>query len=616
MADGIAGYLPGLNNVAYDSAGRVYKQRYDANGKSDLYAKRELTLQQKMLAEAQASPENYVGSIGELGGFLPTGQPSPPTVAIQPSRLAPVATPAPQPATIPLINWGERYTYAPTANIEPTSIGASTPTSTVKPAAPITQAEWLASGQIPALTQDAAAILRQVRAANPNASEKDMQMQVKKAMADDAEKQFLYKSILDINRKPPTRDELYATVSQQVRAANPDASERDIQIQVNKAMALAPSIANEPTATAAPTGNAVLDELNKQKAEYDRYSWPEMLRKGQAAGVPMENIIAKYNELQKVRPPALTAEQEKIRYEAMGTPSGKPEPAQTVAIGDKIMQWNPKTGKYDVEVGAAPVKGKPVAEASLLPPDALKIEAEKYRQTGELPKLGSRGASTNIAIIAEAAKQAAVSGQTAEALNLNKAAYKAASTSLTSLEKNRANIISFANTTNSNLDLVLELSKKVDRTGVPVINRWYLAGNRSIAGDVETAKYEAAVRTAINEYAKVTTSATAGGVTSDAARKEIEDKLNTAQTPDQVTGVVALLKQEVENRKLGYQTEIDVIKQSISNLATPSPTASASTSGAIMAEMPDAVQYSGRTIVDDATGKRLKSDGKTWVEAR
>lgn len=125
-------------------------------------------------------------------------------------------------------------------------------------------------------------------------------------------------------------------------------------------------------ASPAPTSNPVLDELNRQKAEYDRYSWPEMLRKGQAAGIPMANIIAKYNELQKVRPPALTAEQEKIRYEAMGMPTAKAESAaKTVAVGDKIMQWNPKTGKYDVEVGAAPIKT--TADAAMKPPPSRKV---------------------------------------------------------------------------------------------------------------------------------------------------------------------------------------------------------------------------------------------------
>lgn len=111
-------------------------------------------------------------------------------------------------------------------------------------------------------------------------------------------------------------------------------------------------------ASPAPTANPVLDELNRQKAEHDRYSWPEMLRKGQAAGIPMGNIIAKYNELQKVRPPALTAEQEKIRYEAMGIPTAKAESAaKTITVGNKVKQWNPATGLYDIEVGDAPVKG-------------------------------------------------------------------------------------------------------------------------------------------------------------------------------------------------------------------------------------------------------------------
>ena len=73
-------------------------------------------------------------------------------------------------------------------------------------------------------------------------------------------------------------------------------------------------------------------------------------------------------------------------------------------------------------------------------------------------------------------------------------------------------------------------------------------------------KFDAAVRTAINEYAKVTSSATGGSVTSDSARKEVESMLNSAQTPEQVTAVTKLLRQEMGNRKAGYNKQIEEVK--------------------------------------------------------
>jgi hypothetical protein len=141
--------------------------------------------------------------------------------------------------------------------------------------------------------------------------------------------------------------------------------------------------------------------------------------------------------------------------------------------------------------------------------------------------------------------------------------------------------MSFAKTTDKNLAIVEKLSDKVDRTGVPVINRWLVAGKKSIAGDPDVAAFNGAVRTAINEYAKVTSSVSGAGVTSDTARKEIEDILNMAQTPEQTKAVVALLRSEMTNRKEGFEEQI---KETTAALRTrpvrdglPAPTSQQST---------------------------------------
>ena len=129
--------------------------------------------------------------------------------------------------------------------------------------------------------------------------------------------------------------------------------------------------------------------------------------------------------------------------------------------------------------------------------------------------------------------------------------------------------MAFANTADKNIKLAGQLSDKVGRTGVPVINRWLLAGKRSLAGDTDVVAFDVAIRTAINEYAKVTSSATGGAVTSDTARKEVESMLHAAQTPEQIKSVIGVLEQEIGNRRSGYDEQINFIKDSIATRQTP-----------------------------------------------
>ncbi len=132
------------------------------------------------------------------------------------------------------------------------------------------------------------------------------------------------------------------------------------------------------------------------------------------------------------------------------------------------------------------------------------------------------------------------------------------------LESQRALIMPFATTTELNLNAAEIISAKVNRTGIPVINRWLLAGKKSLAGDPDVAQFDAAIRTAINEYAKVTSTATGGGVTSDQSRKDIEGILNSSQTPEQIKAVMQLLRVDLVNRQTGYDIIANQLQEGLS----------------------------------------------------
>lgn len=202
---------------------------------------------------------------------------------------------------------------------------------------------------------------------------------------------------------------------------------------------------------------------------------------------------------------------------------------------------------------------------SKLDPQARKDLAKQYAETGKMPPLGmgAAAAADREAILGEWSSMMHSSGGTVEDQVLKQSALKASQGELNTLQKQRGTVMAFAKTADSNLDLVSKLSDTVSRSGAPMLNKWILAGKRSVAGDPEVAKFDAAVRTAINEYAKVTSSATGGSVTSDSARKEVESMLNTAQTPEQVKAVIGLLRQEIGNRQKGYDDQIGQIKSAI-----------------------------------------------------
>ena len=196
--------------------------------------------------------------------------------------------------------------------------------------------------------------------------------------------------------------------------------------------------------------------------------------------------------------------------------------------------------------------------------EAVDQIAQKYVMTGKMPGLGmGKSATAARSRVLNRVAQLAVSPAD---MATKEAMYRASTNELSQLQGQRGKIMAFVNTTEKNLAVVESMSQQVHRTGVPMLNAWINAGKRAITGDPDLAAYDGAIRTAINEYAKVISSATGGGVTSDTARKEVEEMLNSAMTADQVASVLSLLRTEMGNRATGYDDQIKVITDTIRGL--------------------------------------------------
>lgn len=195
------------------------------------------------------------------------------------------------------------------------------------------------------------------------------------------------------------------------------------------------------------------------------------------------------------------------------------------------------------------------AMAGALTPEGLDIAAEKYRVTGTLPTGLYRVPGATAKIISRAAQMAAAQGDDASAAILGQQANKASQTALGALTKQQTLVGSFEKTASKNMDLALQLSNEVDRTGVPIINKGLIHFRQNITGDPATAKFVNALVAARTEYAKVLSGATGAQGVTDSARREAEHLFSTATTPEALPGVIETAKQEMRNRMQSFDEQ-------------------------------------------------------------
>lgn len=137
---------------------------------------------------------------------------------------------------------------------------------------------------------------------------------------------------------------------------------------------------------------------------------------------------------------------------------------------------------------------------------------------------------------------------------------KTATAGLTDVQKSSAKVNAWENSAAKQADIVLGLSDKTDRTGVPLFNKWLLAGRQG-TGDVDVARFNNGVSTLAEEYARVM----GGGnsTATDSTRQLAHTMLNSAMTQDQFNGVVGLMKQEMATRKAALSESVDQTRNTV-----------------------------------------------------
>ena len=138
--------------------------------------------------------------------------------------------------------------------------------------------------------------------------------------------------------------------------------------------------------------------------------------------------------------------------------------------------------------------------------------------------------------------------------------FRADSNSLNKLTQTFDAITAFENTAIGNGKVLVDLAKKVDKTGIPVVERWIRAGRQNIYGDEDVSAFNAQITLFGNEAAKIISNPSMSGVLTDSSRHEVQGFLPQKASAKQIERVVNLLEGDFGRRKKATEDQMNDIR--------------------------------------------------------
>ncbi len=156
---------------------------------------------------------------------------------------------------------------------------------------------------------------------------------------------------------------------------------------------------------------------------------------------------------------------------------------------------------------------------------------------------------------------------------------KALAADLTKLTQQRSAITQYEQTALKNMDYLIQLADKVDRSGIPVLERWLRGGEKAM-GDNDVRAFVAQLEVVKPEIARILSNPNLTGALTNYARQEIEAFMDPGMSAKNVRTVVELLKRDFQNRARSLDDEINSVRSQLRNLTPgqgpaplPQPTA-------------------------------------------
>jgi len=241
-------------------------------------------------------------------------------------------------------------------------------------------------------------------------------------------------------------------------------------------------------------------------------------------------------------------------------------------ISDDSGNWTPippnSIPKEVMKMGASQRN----SNVSLLDENGIDYVAQDYRRNGS--SVLSRFSATDKAkVINKASELAKADGNTSEAESLQRFSIHANQIALNQLTKQEQLVVAYEKTADKQLNLLVELGRKVPKTDWPIINSALMKGEKNIAGSPAANNFLSSAIATQGEFAKILSGSTSAAGATDASRREAAEMISPYLSEEGLESLVPNLKREMEFRKQGYvEQKAELIKASVQPKNTPSST--------------------------------------------
>ena len=241
-------------------------------------------------------------------------------------------------------------------------------------------------------------------------------------------------------------------------------------------------------------------------------------------------------------------------------------------ISDDSGNWTPippnSIPKEVMKMGASQRN----SNVSLLDENGIDYVAQDYRRNGS--SVLSRFSATDKAkVINKASELAKADGNTSEAESLQRFSIHANQIALNQLTKQEQLVVAYEKTADKQLNLLVELGRKVPKTDWPIVNSALMKGEKNIAGSPAANNFLSSAIATQGEFAKILSGSTSAAGATDASRREAAEMISPYLSEEGLESLVPNLKREMEFRKQGYaEQKAELLKASVQPKNTPSST--------------------------------------------
>lgn len=199
--------------------------------------------------------------------------------------------------------------------------------------------------------------------------------------------------------------------------------------------------------------------------------------------------------------------------------------------------------------------------------DTISMIAQQYL-SGDRTALqglgtGRAGAQIRAQVLQRANEIAQSQGNSNPDIALNRATYSADSKTLSQMQNYISRADTFQSVFLKNVQQVKKYSEAGVAGSVPAINKWIQAG-RKATGDPDVAAFDAAIKTASREYARIMSGPTSNAQLTVSAQANADEMLSNVMNKEQLDAVITVMEQDIKNSIQSADETMTAIRSSIS----------------------------------------------------